>query len=208
MQVIGFVGLAQSGKTVLAKEVARVAYENGLTPKVMSFAGSLKRAAKECGADKETRPALYRKFCQEVGNKMRDPDYVPGVTGPDYWVQRTKDEIAKYRGESLVLIFDDVRYQNEVMLLADLGAEIIYVDRGLELPDPEAEFRNHDSEKMAYEWKGLNSIIQLNTEAYSTTRFPAWYIDSTGVMEDYLDRCKPYIKMWLGLTAKPMKEEN
>lgn len=205
MQVIGFIGLAQSGKTVLAKEVARIAFDNGLTPKVMSFAGSLKRAAVECGADKEKQPELYRKFCQEVGNNMRNPAYVPGVTGPDYWVQRTGEEMKKYHSQSMVLIFDDVRYDNEVRLLTSVGAEIVYVDRGEELPNPTAEFRKHESEKLAYDLQ-IRGVARQHDITRDPMYTPEWYVNSGGSMEDYLDRCRPYIKMWLGLTAKPTKE--
>lgn len=206
MQVIGFIGLAQSGKTVLAKEVARVAYENGLTPKVMSFAGALKRAAAEIGASKEKSPELYRKFCQEVGNNMRNPNYVPGVTGPDYWVQRTAEEMKKFQSQSMVLIFDDVRYNNEVALLIKMGAEIVYVDRGAELPNPDAAFRKHESEKLAYDLQ-VRGAIRQHDISRDPLYIAEWYVNSSGPMEDYFDRCRPYIKMWLGLTAKPVKEE-
>lgn len=208
MQIIAAAGLAQCGKTTLAKEISRVAFERGMKPKMMSFAGALKTASASIGASKEEQPALYRKFCQQVGGMMRDPEYVPGVTGPDYWVNLTATEIKKmaeaegrvigshrppYVGGTFhetVLIFDDVRFGNEVDTLRRMGAVMIYVDRETELPDPNAKFREDVSEKMAYDMKADGDLRMANF---------AYTVNSTGDMESYLTRVRPFIPVWLGL---------
>lgn len=194
MEIIGITGLAQCGKTTLSKEISRIAYERGMTPRMMSFAGSLKRGAKEVGAGKELRPELYRLFCQEVGSKMRDPNYCPPHTGPNYWVDRTREELALLdRGcEQFVLIFDDVRYENEVNLLRELGATLLYVDRGEHLPEPDAKFRKHESELLAYKLRDVFERHKLGVD---------YYVSSVGAMDDYLCRVRPHIPVWLGLEA-------
>lgn len=208
MQVIAMAGLAQCGKTTLAKDIARIAFERGMKPKMMSFAGALKRASAEIGATKEEQPALYRKFCQQVGGMMRDPAYIPGVTGPDYWVNLTTAEcrkVAESEGRVLggsrppyvggtfhenVLIFDDVRFMNELETLRKMGAITIYVDRETELPDPSAKFREDVSEKMAYDMKADGDLRQANFN---------YTVSSTGNMATYLTRVRPFIPVWLGL---------
>lgn len=208
MQIIGLTGLAQCGKTTLADEISRIAYHRGMTPKKMSFAGRLKKAAAEIGADKVSQPELYRKFCQEVGNNMRSLEYLPGVTGPDYWVQRTHEDIAieqakenarpvygdgkEGKWSETVLIFDDVRFENEVELLKNMGATLILLNRGKELPDPAAKFRSHISEKLAYDLMGDHELRM---------KYMNFTVDSTGSMEQFKFRCSPYIPHWLGLEA-------
>jgi hypothetical protein len=199
MQVIAIAGLAKCGKTTLADEIARIAYEKGMVPRRMSFAGSLKRAAEDIGASKALQPDLYRKFCQEVGKNMRDPTYCPGVTGPNWWVDRTREELnliaategyTKSQGGEVVVIFDDVRFPNELNMLRAMGAVRLYVDREQELPDPTGEWRNHDSEKMAYDMR-LNAEQRLANFNF--------HVISSGPLEDYLIRVRPFIPVWLGL---------
>lgn len=214
MQIIAMAGLAQCGKTTLANKIAQVAYESGMLPKMMSFAGSLKRAAKEIGADKTLRPQLYRKFCQQVGGLLRDPEYVKGVTGPDYWVNLTMTEIKAYAAEETkrleasnnpdfaagrlpaqpfretVLIFDDVRFQNELDMLKKVGAVTIYVDRETELPEPNADFRKDVSEKLAYDMKADGDLRSRNFN---------YTVASVGSIDAFLTRVGPFIPVWLGL---------
>lgn len=196
MQIVAFAGLAQCGKTTLANEVSRIAYESNLVPVKVSFAGALKRAASYIGADKETQPELYRKFCQQVGGFMRDPNYVPGVTGPDYWVTLTKNMLRqlmqKDNAEKAVYIFDDVRFLNEVEMLKSLDATMVYVDRETELPDPAAAFRTDISEKMAYDIKADGDLRQ---------RYFDFVVSSTGSADEFLARIRPFIPVWLGLAA-------
>lgn len=194
MEIIGLIGLAQCGKTTLAKEIGRIAFERGMSPKMMSFAGSLKAGAKAVGADKEEKPELYRLFCQEVGKKMRDPNYCPPYSGPDYWVNRTKEDLGhpSTNDSSVVHIFDDVRYDNEVSMLRDMGAVLIYVDRGGQLPDPEAQYRKHESELMAYRMRDVFERHKAGVD---------WYASSIGTMGEYLIRVRPHIPVWLGLEA-------
>lgn len=202
MQVIAMAGLAQCGKSTLAGWIAEEAYKSGLTPKMMSFAGALKRAAETIGADKASNPALYRKFCQDVGNACRTSEYVPGVTGEDYWVRLTNKTLltlqlsdseslrrdsAHYR--ELIVIFDDVRFMNELAMLRDWDATTIFVDRRNELPDPTAEFRKHISEKMA---------TDLTTDRETLRECFKYSVDSSGSMDEYRRRVGIFLPVWCG----------
>jgi hypothetical protein len=212
MQIIALAGLAQCGKTTLSDEISRIAFENKMTPKRLSFAGALKRAAAEVGAPKDTQPDLYRRVCQDLGKNMRDPSYVPGVTNPNWWVDLTKRELEALarkdrelhttglRGETVV-IFDDVRFMNELSMLKGMGATAIYIDRGTELPDPNAPFRGHESEAMAYDMQRDEELRRQHFQ---------WTVNSTGSMEEYKIRVRPFIPVWLGIEpmALPHFEEN
>lgn len=194
-------GLAQCGKSTLAGWIAEEAYKSGLSPKMMSFAGALKAAAKTIGADKASQPELYRKVCQDLGNACRTPEYVPGVTGEDYWVNLTNKALRDLAAlenlaiggsqpfRELVVIFDDVRFMNELAMLRDWDATTIFVDRRSELPNPEAEFRKHVSEKMATD---LTIDRETLRECFQYT------VDSTGSMDEYRRRVAIFLPVWCG----------
>ena len=104
---------------------------------------------------------------QRWGESRRDPAYKPGITGPDYWVRRAAGLLAKeadkerheyeqmdkfdFSGEfkEHVIIFDDMRYPNEVELIVNLGGTTVFIDGMARLPDIDAEWRRHESEQLA-----------------------------------------------------------
>lgn len=154
MKVIGFTGQARCGKSYLSDRLAKAAFDAGQRPRLVSFAGALKRASAEAGFPKDTHPSEYREFCQTHGAEMRAKD-------PDYWVKKTIEEInelAQLENELLnegnkfweiVVIIDDVRYQNEIDTILKMGGDIVHVTAGSRLPVPHARFRRHESEKLA-----------------------------------------------------------
>ena len=154
MNIIGITGQAKSGKTYIAKELARLAFEVGQIPSLVSFAGPIKRAAEDNGFPKDTHPKEYREFCQKLGAEKRAND-------PEHWVkltEKTIQNLAKEEFESLnrgdkywerTVIIDDVRYQNEINSLLRMDSCLIHVFAGDRLPTPYAKFRKHESEKLA-----------------------------------------------------------
>ena len=154
MRVIGFTGQARCGKSYLSDRLAKAAFDAGQRPHLVSFAGALKRASAEAGFPKDTKPTEYREFCQTHGAEMRAQD-------PDYWVKKTIDEIRELaelenklvnednKFWEVVVIIDDVRYQNEIDTILRMGGDIVHVTAGDRLPVPHARFRRHESEKMA-----------------------------------------------------------
>ena len=154
MRVIGFTGQARCGKSYLSDRLAKAAFDAGQRPYLVSFAGALKRASAEAGFPKDTHPTEYREFCQTHGAEMRAQD-------PDYWVKKTIDEIRELaelenklvnegnKFWEVVVIIDDVRYQNEIDTIIRMGGDVVHVTAGDRLPVPHARFRRHESEKMA-----------------------------------------------------------
>lgn len=168
MKVIAFAGLARAGKTTAAKMASKWCIANGYNPVIMSFAEPMKRAAARIGLSKDDDPEKYRSVLQRWGSTRRDPEYKPGVTGPDYWVNRMLMELVEakvnekdlYRScdnlnatsifSETVVIFDDCRYLNEVEMIGVINGIVVFVDGISRISDPLAQWRQHESEMMAW----------------------------------------------------------
>lgn len=156
MRIIGFGGLASAGKSTCAHALAAELVDKGYKPYVMQFAGRLKRASNDLGFVKGGEfDALYRKFCQFTGAMAREAD-------PDWWVKLTEMDLREHQlleGAELaddgpfrerVLIFDDVRYLNEIELIRKWGGNLVFVDRYKRLEDRlSEEMYAHESEALA-----------------------------------------------------------
>jgi hypothetical protein len=178
MKIIGFAGLARSGKTESCKLMERWAMKNGYRVVRMSFAGPLKDALKRAGITKDGDPKKYREIAQRWGECRRDPKYRPGVTGPDYWVSKVANQllqVSAYEHERYVkcdaagnlkawretlVLFDDVRYENECKLIKGMGGTMVFVSawdrlfrRGNKSEWIEGSWRWHESEQMAIEFE-------------------------------------------------------
>lgn len=165
MRVILLTGQARAGKTTLANAIATAALDLGYNPVVCRFADPIKKAADALGLDKAVRPRLYRLFCQYSGATLRNPDTAPEEgSGPDFFVNRMEEhlqDLAAQEQERLsddtnpfyetLAIIDDGRYLNEVMVGTSWEAFVIHVHRP-DLPEPDADWRMHESEAMAREW--------------------------------------------------------
>jgi len=213
LQIIGFGGVAKAGKSTAADELAKWCVENGCTPKIMSFAGALKRAAATIGAEKGGPfDALYRRFCQDVGTDMRDPKYAPGITGPDYWVnlmQRLIRAVAQEEIDSMsidmsagdnrsrfherVIIIDDVRFMNEIDLIRRHDGWLVFIDAGRRLTDLDAAWRKHDSEKLAFQY--MNGVLPDETFDVS--------ISSNNSEADLRAVIRRMAPLWLNQVAGP-----
>lgn len=170
MRIIAFAGLAQSGKTTAAQMAAESAFNSGYSPMLANFAGPLKKACEMIGADKASNPDLYRKVCQFLGASLRDPKFVPGVTGCDYWTDQmdaTLRQAEQDEGKRLdskhpsglfyetVVIIDDVRYMNEIATIRKWGGTTVFIDafRRLDLPtdwEDLPQWRKDPSEEVAW----------------------------------------------------------
>lgn len=172
MRVIGFAGLARAGKTTATDEVCQWALANNgkFDPVRVHFAGPLKEAMRAMGAEKGgPRDELYRLGCQHIGTQVfRNPDFLPGLTGPDYWCDLLSIKLTALAAEedqrlsalekgplfreTLVLI-DDVRFPNEVETLRTWQAHIIFVDAYRRMvPTMSDPWRKHISEQLANEY--------------------------------------------------------
>ena len=150
MNVVGFAGPARVGKSAVTSHLAKVARDAGWRVQIIPFAKPLKYEAERRGFGKEENPDGYRKFCQEYGADKRAED-------ENYWLNewRTLVHNEWHRAKEqdcgpLLIIADDVRYDNEHQEISQNGGNLVFLhpgDRVLEEAD--AEWRTHESEMMA-----------------------------------------------------------
>ena len=200
MQLIVLAGQARVGKTTLAKIIAEGAFNLGMKPELLSFAGPLKKLAEEKGYAKDTEPKKYRDFCQSYGAMKREID-------PDYWVNEFEKELQEHvkteqraikdneKYWERCIIVDDCRYLNEVGLAMKHNATLIFVSFGdREMPDSEAELRDHHSEKMA-------RLIDSGDKDYIDV-FP-YVITNDGNEKDLKEQAQDMIPVWCGVEPAP-----
>lgn len=160
MNIIAFAGQARAGKTTMARAFGRAAAKLDMKPIYFSFADPIKDEAAKAGIDRETDPLRYREFCQNFGRTMREQN-------PDYWVEAMSKRLEKaakadsvHLEKSVVfdtsyyettIIIDDLRYENEYDFIKKLGGHVLLVVRP-GLPDPNAEWRGHESEEFGNYW--------------------------------------------------------
>jgi len=188
-------GRARVGKTTIAKMIAEFAYHLGFKPIFLPFAGPIKEEAKEKGYSKEKNSIEYRDYCQKMGAALRADD-------SDYWVNKWASQVQEIikleaedieRGEKYwerVILVDDCRYLNEVAKGRDYDSIQIFISNGeREIDDQEADWRFHESEKMANNieakdpnYKGIFSTILLND----------------GNLDDLKSVIEIYSEVWLG----------
>ena len=154
MQVIIISGQAKSGKSYIASLIAEKVFKYGYIPVLDNFAAPIREAAAEAGLDKEKDHDSFRLFCQDFGKMKRSED-------PEYFVKKAAERLAKISKEEVadihegrkhwerVVIFDDCRYPNECKFAKATDAMLMFVTRGDNLPDPDAEWRQHESEHMS-----------------------------------------------------------
>jgi hypothetical protein len=146
--IVGLRGRAGAGKSTLAS------YLNEMETDVvrMSFAGPIRDALRTLGITKQDSPQLYRKLAQTIGQSARDADQ-------DHWVKLAKQGIEREcmsgRHKTPIIVFDDVRYPNEV-ILCDL---VFYITPVGFNPLDLGDLANHESEKMNR--KGPGDSIQI-----------------------------------------------
>ena len=195
MRMVMLGGRARVGKTTIAKMIAEFAYHLGFKPIFLPFAGPIKEEAKEKGYSKEKNSIEYRDYCQKMGAALRADD-------SDYWVNKWASQVQEIikleaedieRGEKYwerVILVDDCRYLNEVAKGRDYDSIQIFISNGeREIDDQEADWRFHESEKMANNieakdpnYKGIFSTILLND----------------GNLDDLKSVIEIYSEVWLG----------
>ena len=166
MKIIALAGLAKAGKTAAADAIASELFTAGYRPIVARFASPLKEAAVQMGFYKGgDTDHLYRWFCQTVGERAREehPDWF--VAHMSRLISTQANLEARDLGEiksgqisgtgwhERVIIIDDTRYPNELRMLKENSAKVIFISAMRRLPDMDAEWRQHHSEDMATEYE-------------------------------------------------------
>lgn len=209
MKIIQISGKGRVGKTTLANQIQKLAFELGYIPVIVPFANAIKTAAAVQGLTKENNPEEYRKFCQHIGAEKRKED-------PDYWVVRSFESIQDLMLKEVdnkkenkkhweyVVIQDDVRYMNEIAFGRELAAIQIFIDSGMrKLAEHDFEWRNHESEKLANEVE--ESFFKPNSnyeELFDVIIF------NGGTLEDFIEEINESIEEWLDIASLEVEEEN
>jgi hypothetical protein len=125
---IGLAGYMRSGKDTIADYlIAKYNYTR------LGFAHALKEeVARGVGCppadlDEEPLRSQVRPVLQVWGTEFRR------ATDPNYWVRQAEQQIDLHRGASnCPLVFNDVRFHNEIEMLHDWGFLVIKVDMSVE----------------------------------------------------------------------------
>lgn len=167
MRIVAFNGLARGGKTTCAEILEKWCVRHGMHPIRCSFADPMKKAARYVGLSKDDNPKLYRATLQRWGENKRNPEYQPGRSGPHYWITRVQkmimahaiDERNRFASMSdhgldsdfkeSILIFDDLRYGNELDLVRKMNGITVFVDGVSRIKDLGADWRQHESELLS-----------------------------------------------------------
>jgi len=203
MQLIVIAGQAGVGKTTLAHYIAQNAFEIGLVPKILSFAGPLKEEAAAKGFDKETHPQEYREYCQREGVLKREED-------PDYWIHKFEDQLeaisiqetkdlraGKSYWERCVIV-DDCRFLNELNTSRKWNARLIFMSYGNRpMNDPDGEWRQHPSEELA-------SRVDNEEEDYRDMF--SHRIINNKTENDLEDKAKFMTPIWCGVHVEPIED--
>ena len=183
------------GKTFLAKTLAKQAFDCGVVPVLLSFAGPLKEEAIKKGYNKDEFPEKYREYCQDIGATMREGD-------PDYWVKEMHSSISKALKDERkhleagdkywerCIIIDDCRYTNEIAYGMAKDAIRIFLSSGKRHLKDE-DWRHHESEALA------NLIESGEGEEYRNLFQHILYNDKTE--KDLARRIKPMVPVWCGI---------
>jgi len=167
--------MKEQGKSTLALKLAeRYSGENVL---VKHFATPIKNAV-ECAFDIapetpkqqmiEALDITVRQAYQKLGSAMK------AAFGDDVFVRIMHDdcnlEQEFHNGSPLILIIDDVRFENEARWILDQGGHIVHIQRTTECKDM------HESERFAWQFRHTGMAVSARERIH--------YVNNTGTTDD------------------------
>ncbi len=135
MQIIGFIGRINSGKTTCAKYLEQ---KYGFTR--LSFASSLKKMLVKAGIvtweDIENKTSFAREMMQKIGTNL-----IRNQIDPDFWIKKLVTHIIDLKKKGYTnFVIDDVRFPNEADAIKKINGFLIKLERTT------SEKNNHESE--------------------------------------------------------------
>lgn len=133
INVIGFTGLAQSGKSTASSfleknyEFQRINFKSAIIEEIKhNFPDFLKKEAEiyKCNVDDlfTTKPGSFRQFMQNYGTELRRN------IDDNYWIDRWLANANKsYINYQRPVVVDDVRFLNEAEMIKKVGGIIIRI---------------------------------------------------------------------------------
>lgn len=193
LKIIAFAGPARAGKSKAADIVEDLCKADHTVVRE-SFAKPMRLAWKRLASyltaktgepvNRDTKPELYRSTMQRWGESRRAED-------PNHWCIRMAERLGRLKKaellaytvvddakdwrETLVLI-DDVRYVNEVVLMHSCNAQVIFVDPKGRV-DLSESWRRHESEALANGYingqfdDGLFDRVVVNSRSEKAFRY-------------------------------------
>ena len=205
MRIFAFLGPARVGKTTAADMLDLQLRERGYYVERLSMAAPIKDGMKRVGITKEEQPEQYRSLAQRWGAGRRGRN-------PDHYVDKAARKIERFQNveradwaklnfdgnlecwDETAIIIDDIRYGNEIDLMRELGATVVWVDGNTRINFSEA-FRQHESEAMA---NALAHDDDMLDDLLETT--DGWILDANNGVKAMADQLLLYIdRIWLGV---------
>ena len=205
MRIFAFLGPARVGKTTAADMLDTQLCERGFHVERLSMAFAIKEGMRRVGITKEEQPEQYRSLAQRWGAGRRDRN-------PDHYVQKAYNKIERFRDleradwaklnfdgnlecwDETAVIIDDIRYPNEVNLMQDLDATIVWVDGTTRINFTEP-FRQHESEEMANHLAHDSDALDEMLESTD-----GWVLDADNGVKAMADQLIMYVdRIWLGV---------
>lgn len=167
--------MKEQGKSTLAQKIAeRCSGENVL---LKHFSTPLKNAVECCFDIAPETPKqrmiealgiTVRQAYQKFGSAMR------AAFGDDVFVRlmHTDCNVDQefFENDTMVIIIDDVRFENEAQWILDQGGHIVHIQRTAECKDM------HESERFAWQFRHTGMAV--------SARARILYVDNTGTVED------------------------
>jgi len=189
LRVIGFSGLARSGKTESAKICKEIFESVGWKVDMRSFADPLRFGLQVMGVTKDEHYELYRTLAQWIGTDvLRKSD-------ENWWVNLMENSLNDLKlasnaenNENHVVIIDDIRFENEVELVKRKFGRHFFVYAGDRI-NTNLPVYNHASEYL-----GMKYLKSYQTGIYCERDFIG--VDNSRSVVDLRAHLENYIEDW------------
>lgn len=151
--IIGISGKKQVGKNTVA---LMLKYGSSQSVREVSFAAELKNeVARTCGVttkEIEDNKPVYRELLQAWGCYRRNK------YGKDFWIDKAVKSLEQFKED--IIVFTDVRFENEAEAIKKLGGVLVRVVRATGLDD------KHESETALDKYDFDNIILNSGNAAH------------------------------------------